>query len=123
MEHDDDMPKTISCGSETRGNICLTHVLWCPTSMHGRSEQPETGIRRLDIPRDQHGHFELMQHGCRDWPFVTDVTFRALERGWSADRICTFISKSNETRRRRMKSEIMAQHSDTRPALVRGEAI
>jgi len=98
---DDDMPKTIPVRSVTRGNICLTHVLWCPTSMYGRSEQPETGVRRLDIAPGEQGHFELMQHGWRRWDAVTDITFRALDKGWDTERISAFISKFRERKRAR----------------------
>lgn len=97
----DEFPVSISCGQETRGNICLTHAIWCPVSMAGRSEQPETGVRRLDIPRGEHGHFELMQHGCRDWAAVTETTFRALAKGWDTGRISDFIRNFAGRRRRR----------------------
>ena len=100
---DDDHPKSVPCGQETRGNICLTHSLWCPVFEHGRSEQPETGVHRLDIPRGQPGNFELMQHGCRDWKFVTDLTFQALDKGWDTQRISDFIRNFGERRRPRAR--------------------
>lgn len=96
---DDDRPMSIFVGKETRGNVCLTHSLWCPVSEIGRSEQPETGVHRIDIPRGEHGHFELMQHGCCDWSFVTDLTFQALAKGWDTERISDFIRAFGERRR------------------------
>lgn len=100
---DDEFPMTVQCGRETRGNVTISHVLWCPVSEVGRSEQPETGVRRHDIPRGEPGHFELMQHGCRDWPFVTEITFAALEKGWDTARICDFIRNFGERRRPRAR--------------------
>lgn len=93
---DEEFPTTISCGSVRRGNIVLTHVLWCPVSEIGRSEQPETGVRNLDIPN----HFELMQHGCRNWDAVTETTFRALAKGWDTERITDFIRNISDRKRR-----------------------
>lgn len=100
----DEFPVSISVSQETRGNICLTHVLWCPVSEIGRSEQPETGVRRLDIPRGEHGHFELIQHGCRDWSAVTETIFRGLAKGWPTDRISDFIRNFIDRRRRSFKA-------------------
>lgn len=100
---DDEFPKSVPCGHETRGNICLTHALWCPVFEHGRSEQPETGVRRLDIPRHEPGHFELMQHGCRDWDAVTETTFRALAKGWDTERISNFIRNFGDRQRPRAR--------------------
>ena len=100
---DNEYPMSISCGQETRGNICLTHALWCPVTLAGRSEQPETGVRRLDIPRGEHGHFELIQHGCPDWPAVTDTIFRGLAKGWTTDRIGDFIRNFRDRRRPRAR--------------------
>ena len=101
---DDEFPMSVSCGQETRGNICLTHAMWCPVSEIGRSEQPETGVRRLDIPKGEHGHFELMQHGCRNWQFVTGLTFQALAKGWDTGRISDFIRAFGERRRPRART-------------------
>lgn len=93
---DEEFPATIPCGSVRRGNILLSHALWCPVSEFGRSEQPETGVRNLDIP----GHFELMQHGCRNWNAVTETTFRALAKGWDTGRITDFIRNISDRKRR-----------------------
>lgn len=82
-------PQHNSVGSIKTKHWFLTHAIW--RNKHG-SYQPETGVRSI-VDGEVQDDFRLIEHGCDQWPKVTLIILKALDKGWPPNRIGNFIQQ------------------------------
>lgn len=101
----EDLPRCESVGHVDTDGYYLTHAIW----RNGMgSYQPETGVRSHAAELKD---FQLIQHGCDDWPLVTKVTLAGLGKGWEAYKIADVIAWIHGRRRRAaMRQRFSSMH-------------
>lgn len=94
---DDSLPRAVTIAKVEADGYFLTHVIW-RNSMG--SYEPETGIRTRAA---EFKDFRLVQHGCDDWPLVTDIVLKSVRKGWHECKIADVIAWVHERNRRRRR--------------------
>jgi hypothetical protein len=91
MDHE---PRSDFISSVDFGGFLLTHCIW--RNSYG-SYQPETGVRTHASDLKD---FQLVMHGCDDWPLVTVVVLAGMSKGWHPYRIEDVIMWLHHRKRR-----------------------
>jgi hypothetical protein len=93
----DEIPRCDNIGRVEINGYFLSHAIW----RNGMgSYQPETGIRTKAA---DYKDFRLIQHGCDDWPLVTDVILKAVRKRWDDCKIADVIAWLHQRNRRRLR--------------------
>lgn len=105
-------PRSESIGHVDFGGYYLTHAIW--RNSYG-SYEPETGVRtRAAAFKD----FQLIQHYCDDWPFVTVVTLAGLSKRWDTYRIGRLLEWWGRRRRQQqMQARLAVVHEAINAAI------